>query len=164
MEIPQEVNVQAAKLAKEAGKTVIVDMGGSDEPLDPRLYELSDYLSPNEHEVKKLKCSPEQLLKEYPNIKILLKRGSEGSRMMTKDKCIDVPACSFKKHPNLKLVDTTCAGDTFTAGFAVGLIEFDGDEKKAMELGTKAAFLTITRMGASTSVPTRTELDATIKN
>jgi sugar/nucleoside kinase (ribokinase family) len=34
------------------------------------------------------------------------------------------------------LVDTTGAGDTFTGGFAVGLLENNKDEKKAMELGS----------------------------
>ena len=40
----------------------------------------------------------------------------------------------FEDHEGLELTDTTGAGDTFTGGFAVGLLEFDKDEKKSLEL------------------------------
>ena len=30
MEIPQKINLEAAKLAKEAGKIVVIDLGGAD--------------------------------------------------------------------------------------------------------------------------------------
>ena len=36
---------------------------------------------------------------------------------------IDQGVMKFSEHPNLKLVDTTGAGDSFTAGFAVGKLE-----------------------------------------
>ena len=45
-------------------------------------------------------------------------------------------AISFDDHEGLSLVDTTGAGDSFTGGFAVGLLEFDRDEKKSLELAT----------------------------
>ena len=128
MEIPQEVNVQVAKLAKDAGKRVIVDLGGADEKLDDRLYDLVDYLSPNEHECGKLKATPEELIKMYPNMRILLKKGADGSQLLSKDGNIEVPAFDFNNFPSLKLIDTTSAGDTYTAGFAIGLMEH-GDEK-----------------------------------
>ena len=117
-----------AKLAKDAGKRVIVDLGGADEKLDDRLYDLVDYLSPNEHECGKLKATPEELIKMYPHMRILLKKGADGSQLLSKDGNIEVPAFDFNNFPSLKLVDTTSAGDTYTAGFAIGLMEH-GDEK-----------------------------------
>ena len=63
----------------------------------------------------------------------------------------------FGAHPNLKLVDTTGAGDAFTGAFAVGMLEL-GQEKEAMELATKTAFLTISRYGAGPAMPLRSEI------
>ena len=60
----------------------------------------------------------------------------------------------FSEHPNLKLVDTTGAGDSFTAGFAVGKFEGMSDQN-AMLLGTQTAFITISKMGCAICMPTR---------
>lgn len=54
MEIPQQVNIEAAKLAKEHGKTVIMDLGGKDEPIAKQILEYIDYVSPNETELPKI--------------------------------------------------------------------------------------------------------------
>jgi sugar/nucleoside kinase (ribokinase family) len=42
------VNVIAARVAKEAGTLVILDMGGRDEPLSEELLKNVDIISPNE--------------------------------------------------------------------------------------------------------------------
>ena len=47
-EIPDHVNAIAAKVAKEAGTLVILDMGGRDEPLSRDLLQYIDIISPNE--------------------------------------------------------------------------------------------------------------------
>ncbi len=47
-EIPEYVNVIAARVAKEAGTMVILDMGGRDEPLSEELIKNVDIISPNE--------------------------------------------------------------------------------------------------------------------
>lgn len=47
-EIPEHVNVIAAKLAKESGTMVILDVGGRDEPFTPELFDYLDVISPNE--------------------------------------------------------------------------------------------------------------------
>ena len=47
-EIPEFVNIIAAKVAKTAGTTVILDMGGRDEPLSEELLQNIDIISPNE--------------------------------------------------------------------------------------------------------------------
>ena len=47
-EIPDNVNAIAAKVAKEAGTLVILDMGGRDEPLSRDLLQYIDIISPNE--------------------------------------------------------------------------------------------------------------------
>lgn len=47
-EIPEYVNVIAAKIAREAGTLVILDMGGRDELLSHELIHYIDIISPNE--------------------------------------------------------------------------------------------------------------------
>ena len=47
-EIPEFVNILAARIAKEAGTLVILDVGGRDELLSKELLNYVDILSPNE--------------------------------------------------------------------------------------------------------------------
>lgn len=53
-EIPDFVNLVAAKTAKAAGTTVILDVGGRDEPFDPELFNYIDIISPNETELERV--------------------------------------------------------------------------------------------------------------
>lgn len=54
MEIPQQMNLEAAKLAKESGKIVIMDLGGKDEQVIKEILPYIDYISPNETELSKI--------------------------------------------------------------------------------------------------------------
>ena len=56
-------------------------------------------------------------------------------------------------------MDTTAAGDTFNGGFAVGLSE-GMEVAEAIRLANAAASLSVTRKGAQTSIPSRTEVEA----
>jgi ribokinase len=91
-EIPEFVNVIAARIAKEAGTMVILDVGGRDEPFTEELFRYVDILSPNETELirvigKKPKDQEEQdyeieiFLRKYPHMKLLLKKGEFGSAL-----------------------------------------------------------------------------------
>ena len=53
-EIPEYVNVIAARVAKEAGTMVILDVGGRDELLSHDLLEDIDIISPNETELERV--------------------------------------------------------------------------------------------------------------
>lgn len=65
-------------------------------------------------------------MQKYPQIKVLLKKGEFGSALYYLDndemKEIAKPAYKFEDFPNLKLVDTTGAGDCFTGAFAVKML------------------------------------------
>jgi sugar/nucleoside kinase (ribokinase family) len=60
-----------------------------------------------------------------------------GSLITFKQQILD-----FNDYQGLKLVDTCGAGDSYTAGFAVGILE-GMSEQDAMLLGTQTAFLNI---------------------
>lgn len=59
----------------------------------------------------------------------------------------------------VKAVDSTAAGDTFTAAVVVSLLE-GHDMKEAVKFATKASSIVVTRIGAQTSIPSRDEVDS----
>ena len=61
--------------------------------------------------------------------------------------------------PAVNAVDTTGAGDTFTAALTVGLVE-GMDHQRALEFACAAGALAATRAGAQPSLPLRAEVDA----
>jgi ribokinase len=60
--------------------------------------------------------------------------------------------------PPARVVDTTAAGDTFTGVLATALGEGRSVDN-ALELASAAASLCVERPGASSSIPTRAEID-----
>ncbi|KAK3285020.1 hypothetical protein CYMTET_7363, partial [Cymbomonas tetramitiformis] len=53
-EVPEEVNLAAARVARDAGVLVVLDAGGEEGPLPVELLCLVDVLSPNETELARL--------------------------------------------------------------------------------------------------------------
>jgi ribokinase len=83
---------------------------------------------------------------------VIITLGSEGAFVMTKTEKVRVPA--FK----VEAVDTTAAGDTFCGAFAVALVE-GKTLKESLLFASAAAAISVTRMGAQPSAPTRAEID-----
>lgn len=121
-EIPEFVNIAAAKVAREAGTTVILDNGGRDEHLSEELLSLVDIISPNETELYRVIGKrvynyeeAKQGILEYvtdPETKLIrrdltvaLKMGAEGSAFLKYHKDtnnveeIYKPAYEFKDFP-----------------------------------------------------------------
>jgi ribokinase len=61
------------------------------------------------------------------------------------------------KPPRINAVDTTAAGDTFTAALTVALVEGQGPED-ALQFACAAGAATATRLGAQPSLPLRTQV------
>jgi len=61
--------------------------------------------------------------------------------------------------PGVATVDTTGAGDTFTAALTLGLVE-GRSPGAALDFACRAAALATTRMGAQPALPTRKEVEA----
>ena len=85
--------------------------------------------------------------------KVIVTLGQEGAlAISTEERCL-VPA--FR----VTAVDTTAAGDTFCGCLAVALMEGSPLEQ-AVRFASAAAAISVTRMGAQPSAPTRQEIDA----
>mmetsp|Transcript_5195 Transcript_5195/g.9555 ORF Transcript_5195/g.9555 Transcript_5195/m.9555 type:complete len:309 (+) Transcript_5195:1495-2421(+) len=163
-EIPEAINIAAARAAKESGKLVVMDAGGQDQPISPKLLSLVDILSPNETELANLTGitgdieAAAKFLFDKGVSHLLLKLGSQGSQYISQDLNIHVSAFSGTD----PIIDTTGAGDSFTAAFVVKLIESSSLDAayitEAMEFASAAAYITITKKGTITAMPRRDEV------
>ncbi|XP_027170936.1 uncharacterized protein LOC113770621 [Coffea eugenioides] len=159
-EIPDSVNIQVAKAAQSAGVPVILDAGGVESPIPPELVAVVDILSPNETELARLTNMPtedfeqiKQAVGKCHNVgvkQVLVKLGAKGSALFTEgEEPIRQPIISAPK-----VIDTTGAGDTFTAAFAVALAE-GKSQKECLKFAAAAASLCVQVKGAIPSMPER---------
>ncbi len=117
-----------------------------------------DLLLVNETEAKEIsKCDDiekciDYFRENYPNLKIVITLGERGSIFVSKDSKVCQNA--YK----VEAVDSTGAGDTFT-GFFVAEFYQNNDIKKCLEFATKASALSVTKQGASISIPSMKEVE-----
>ncbi|MCD8225560.1 MAG: ribokinase [Clostridiales bacterium] len=161
LEIPVETVAYAARRAKEFGKTVILDPAPAQCDLPQELLENADVIKPNENEILTLLGADDSLaldnavglLREKGAKNILVTLGADGSCYYGQDGSeIHVPA------NKVKAVDTTGAGDSYTAAFAVNLSE-KKDIKSAMKFASRVGAMAVMKAGAQTSIPTREEVE-----
>lgn len=93
-----------------------------------------------------------QFLDRYPQSKLILTLGHNGSLLQTAKEQLSQPIFP------VKAVDTTAAGDTFT-GYFLAAVTGGETYETALMLAAKAASITVSRKGASASIPYRHELD-----
>ena len=119
--------------------------------------ELCDILFVNEIEAGILcgaeRASLEQLAARFPGAMLVYTMGSRGACVYADGKTYHQPAYS------VKAVDTTGAGDTFSGYYLAALCE-EKTIPEALCLAAKAAAISVTRPGASVSVPQREEVEA----
>lgn len=164
-EVPESVSLAAALAAHAAGVPVVLDAGGDEQPISPALLACVTYLSPNETELARLTGLPTEgeaavlaacaALHARGVGHVLVKLGASGSLLSS-------PGAAPVRQPAFRapaVVDTTGAGDCFTAAFAVGLLE-GLSPAAAMRFASAAACLCVQGRGAMPSLPRRQEVDA----
>ena len=126
--------------------------------VDPNLLALADILIPNAAEACELAGVDDEteaaLQLSGPGGLVVMTRGSRGA-LVTKDGAVLHEVAPRQVTP----VDTTAAGDTF-AGALVAWLAEGATLERALQAATVAASIAVTRPGASTSMPTRAEIDA----
>jgi ribokinase len=156
--------VQAAlAAARQAGALTILDPAPA-RPLSSELLAQVDVLTPNESEACLLLERPPQRISadEAPAIADALRRLGPASVILKlgESGCYYAgPEGSyFVAGFRVEAVDATAAGDTFNAAFAVGIAE--GHEvTQALRFANAAAAISVTRLGAQSSAPTREDVD-----
>lgn len=93
------------------------------------------------------------LKKDFPNTKVIMTLGKAGAAYLYQNEVIDVAG------KQVKALDTTAAGDTFT-GFFLANYSANGDILTALEFANAAAALCVTKHGASPSIPCTNEVMA----
>lgn len=161
LEIPIETVEYAAKLASEKGIKVILNPAPARSLSDALLKNLY-MIIPNETEAEILsgiKVTDWESAKKAANIIsakgvdiVVITMGAKGAFIKEYDQYYEVSV------PKVKALDTTAAGDTFCGSLCVALSE-DMKVVDAVKFACKCASITVTRMGAQSSLPYRKEID-----
>jgi ribokinase len=161
LETPLRTVEAAAKLATAAGARVILNPAPA-RALPDNLLRRVFLLTPNESEAELLtgievndesaaaKAAEALLARGVENV--ILTRGARGAWVAGKHGRGPV-----KAH-KVKAVDTTAAGDVFNGAVAVALAE-GKPLMDAARFASAAAAISVTRLGAQTSAPTRQEIE-----
>lgn len=161
-EIPSDTLYYAIERAAQSGKRIMFNLAPA-LPFREDFLSRLDYLLVNEHEAESLVNFPldspaqvehaaAELLTKGPRT-VIITLGPAGAYVATQRERNLVPAFP------VTAVDTTAAGDVFAGSLAVALVEgrslLDG-----VRFASAAAAITVTRLGAQTSIPSRAEIEA----
>lgn len=159
LEIPLKTVIYAAKRAKEFGKTVILDPAPVPKEFPEELFSYIDVIKPNEKEAAQLLGEPVTNYEEASDK--LRSSGVKNVLITLGPKGAYINSESEGKHlipvRQVPVVDTTAAGDSFTAALAVRLAE-GSSLVQAVRYANEVAAIVVTRKGAQTSIPDASEV------
>jgi ribokinase len=163
LESPMETVAAGLEIARDEGAETMLDPAPA-RVLGGELLRMVDVLTPNESEARILLGSePGEIEpKEAPEVAralhalgpraVVLKLGHQGAFFF--DGTVEL----FQPGYLVDSVDSTAAGDTFNAGFAVARAEGKG-VAEALRFACGAAAISVTRSGAQPSIPSRAEVE-----
>lgn len=174
LEVPLESVVLAARIAHDAGKTVILDPAPARD-MPAELYPLISVITPNETEAAILTgCDTKDeagiaragaVLLDRGARFVVIKAGGRGAYLVERSGLTRVPG-----YP-VKVVDTVAAGDSFNAGLAFALGDLGqgtGLSREtllaALPFANAVGGLSTTREGAQSAMPSRAEAEALMRS
>lgn len=160
LEIPLESVIRAAEIAKKSDTLVVLNPAPCKDLPNSFLVNI-DIIIPNEHEAFLLTGinidTEENCKKAIENLKdkgietVIITLGGKGCVYNNGNNII------FRNAEKTTVIDTTSAGDTFIGAVCCGLSEGMA-LYECIDLATKASAITVSRKGASCSIPTRDEI------
>ncbi len=161
LETPVETVGAAAQIARDSNVTVILNPAPA-QPLDDELLRCVSILTPNESEAQLLTGipvdSPQTAQKAADILRargvkvVIITMGEKGALLATET------ASAFIAAFEVDAVDATAAGDVFNGALAVAIAEA-APLPKAVRFANAAAALSVTKLGAQPSAPTRTAVE-----
>jgi ribokinase len=162
LEISHDAIIYAARAAAQKNVPIFMDAGPADAAFPLEQLPTLEVFSPNETECEiftgitpttEEDClrAAQKLLERVSAKYIVLKLGGRGCYIYNGKEGYVSP--SFKA----KVVDTTAAGDAFTAGLVLHYLQ-NGNMKQAARYGNVVGAITVSRAGASTSIPSEAEV------
>ena len=162
LEIPIETVLKSANIAKENKAQFILNPAPA-QNLPAAIFPLIDTITPNQTEARMLSgidVVDQKSAIDAANVihktgvkNIIITLGSQGALLYNRDMIKMIPGY------RVNAIDTTAAGDTFNGALAYAL-----DEGKkmidAIIFANKAAALSVTHLGAQSSIPTLKEVKA----
>jgi ribokinase len=161
LEIPMKTVEFAARLAKKYKIPFILDPAPA-QKLSSELLKMTDVIKPNETEaqiltgievtnIKTAGKAAEKLLKCGVKT-VIITMGKKGCFMA------DGEMCKFFPAKKVKAVDSTAAGDAFVGGLAF-CISRGSNILEAISFAGNVAALSVTKMGAQSSMPSMREVE-----
>lgn len=154
---------EMVETAAEKGLRIVLNPSPFEENLRALNYHNLSWLLVNEIEAEQLtgESEPDKVWDyihtAYPKMNVVMTMGSQGAWCFTSEEKIFQPAFP------VKAVDTTAAGDTFTGYFLQG-VTAGKSLRECMRQAAAAAALSVTRAGASDSIPYREEVERGLLN
>ena len=163
-EILPETIAEAIGMAHSYGAAVILNAAPA-RPLSHDLLRRTAVLVVNEVEASALcgfhvssaretQRAADSLLKTGAG-SVIVTVGRDGVFVAETDNCTHIPAVA------VRAVDTTAAGDVFCGALGVGMVD-GASLVEAARFASAAAAISVTRLGAQSSIPSRKEIDALI--
>lgn len=160
-ETNEEAVVKCVNRAIENGITTVIDCGPAKNFAFEKMQGAT-IISPNESETKALTgvypdseetiLEASKILSERSKARfVVLKLGERGCSVWNGKELKIMPS-----YPS-NVVDTTAAGDCFTAAMALEYVR-SGDIYAACDMGNRAGSIAVSRMGAESSMPTAEEI------
>lgn len=163
LEVPIDSVAEGLQEARRVGATCILDPAPA-QALPKDILQLIGIATPNENEACALAGVPQERvtpadavalghrIREFGAHSVIVKLGDRGCVYCGPDRTFTVPAFQ------VRVLDSTAAGDTFNGALAVSLAEGAAIED-ALRFANAAAAISVTRSGAQTSAPARAEVE-----
>jgi len=159
LEIPINSVEKAIELGDKFETTIILDPAPA-QKLNSEIYNKIDYLLPNEGELKNLLDNNNLNLNEKIDkllelgvSNLILTKGKDGITVYNKNNTMNYSSLK------VNTVDTTAAGDAFAGALAYSL-QRNWNEDKIYKFANKVAAISVTNLGAQSSLPTIKEVNS----
>ena len=159
LEQPVEVAKAGLELARKSGKFTILNPAPA-AALERDVFELCDFITPNETEAEALTGVTVKTAKDAENAaEALVALGVKTPVITMGEQGAYLRGYGMTPAFNVgPVVETTGAGDAFNGGFATALSEGKSAEE-AVRFGCATASISVTRAGTAPAMPTREEVE-----